>query len=111
MKKIITIGLRIVGILGGIILLIGVGGYLYLRVNAPHLITIARNIEEETVTIPLEELDGAIFVQGMNACENLYVDSESMRVYVSDLAGSIHLLDGDRLVVGIRTKSQFVTWG
>ena len=47
------------------------------------------------MTIPLEELDGAIFVQGMNACENLHVDSESMRVYVSDLAGSIHLLDGE----------------
>ena len=95
MKKITTIGLRIVGILGGIVLLIGVGGYLYLRVNAPHFLEIAHNIEEEIVTIPLEELDGAVFVQGMNACENLNVDPESMRVYVSDLGGSIHLLDGE----------------
>ncbi|MEA3434893.1 MAG: SMP-30/gluconolactonase/LRE family protein [Thermodesulfobacteriota bacterium] len=95
MKKITMIGLRIVGILGGTVLLIGVGGYLYLRVKAPHFITIARNIEEDTVTISLEELDRAVFVQGMNACENLYVDKETMRVYVTDLGGSLHLLDGE----------------
>ncbi|MBN1382256.1 MAG: hypothetical protein JXA41_11315 [Deltaproteobacteria bacterium] len=95
MKKITTIGFRIVGVLGGIILLISVGGYLYLRVEAPHFITIARNIEEDTVTVALEELDRAVFVQGMNACENLYVDKQTMRVYVTDLGGFLHLLDGE----------------
>lgn len=95
MKKRTKRVLRVVGILGGIVLLIGVGVYLYLRVNAPQFVTIAHDIKEDTVKIALSELNGAVFVQGMNACENLYVDKGTMRVYVTDLGGFLHLLDGE----------------
>jgi sugar lactone lactonase YvrE len=95
MNKGAITGLRIVGILAGIAVLIGLGGYLYFRINSPHFLRIARDIEEATVTIALEELDEAILIEGMHACENLYLEQETMRVYVADLGGHIHLLDGE----------------
>ena len=95
MNKGAVTGLRIAGILAGIAVLIGLGGYLYIRINSPHFLRIARDIEEATVTIALEELDGANLIEGMHACENLYLEQETMRVYVADLGGHIHLLDGE----------------
>lgn len=48
-----------------------------------------------TVTVALEDIDRAVFVQGMNGCENLVVENDSLRIYVSDLDGYVHLVDGD----------------
>jgi hypothetical protein len=95
MKKGTRIGLRIVGLLAGIALLIGLGVAVYFRINSPHFFRIARDIEKATVRTALEELDGAILIEGMHACENLYLEQETMRVYVADLGGHIHLLDGE----------------
>jgi len=95
MKKGTRIGLRIVGLLAGIALLVGLGGVVYLRINSPHFFRIARDIETAMVRVALEELEGAILIEGMHACENLYLEQETMRVYVADLGGHIHLLDGE----------------
>ena len=45
MKKGTRIGLRIVGLLAGIALLVGLGGVVYLRINSPHFFRIARDVE------------------------------------------------------------------
>jgi sugar lactone lactonase YvrE len=95
MRKRTRIGLGIVGILAAIAVLIGLGAYLYFRINSPHFLRIARDIETATVRTSLEDLDGAILIEGMQACENLYLEQETMRVYVADLGGHIHLLDGE----------------
>lgn len=95
MKRTTTIGLRIIGVLVGIAVLLGLGGFIYMRINSPHFFRVARDIDEVTVKLALDDLDGAIFIDGMHACENLYVEQETMRVYVADLGGHIHLLDGE----------------
>ena len=53
------------------------------------------HLNVRTVKVALEDLDRAVFVQGMNGCENLLVESDSLRIYVSDLDGYVHLVDGD----------------
>ena len=53
------------------------------------------HLNVRTVKVALEDLDRAVFVQGMNGCENLIVDNDSLRIYVSDLDGYVHLVDGD----------------
>ena len=94
MKRVTRIGLRALGLLAGMAALIGLGGVIYLRMNSPHFFKMARDINEVTMKLALEDLEGAIFKDGMHACENLYVEQDSMRVYVADLGGHIHLLDG-----------------
>lgn len=94
MKRGVKIGLWIVAIVAVIVVLIGIGGYVYLRTSSPHLIRRARGVDERIVRVSLEELNNTRFVQGMQAGENLYLDTTSMRAYVTDLNGYVYLLDG-----------------
>jgi len=61
---------------------------------SPGLLQVARDVEEITVRAHLVDLRGAYLIEGMIAAENLYLDPSSQRVYATDLAGSIHLVDG-----------------
>jgi len=91
MKTGLWVVLVIVALLGAMC----VGGYVVMKWNFPHLLRFSKGIDERTVTVKLEELPGAVFIRGMTGSENLYLDDVSERVYVTDLHGTIHMLDGD----------------
>lgn len=95
MKRVTSRGLRILRLLAGMAVLLGLGGYIYVRTNSPHFFRTARDVNDVNVKLALDDLDRAIFIEGMHACEGLYVEQDSMRVYVTDLGGHIHLLDGE----------------
>jgi sugar lactone lactonase YvrE len=76
------------------ILVLGIGAYAYFRISSPHLLRRARGVDEQIIRATLEDLTEAVFIQGMHGAENLYLDQESQRVYVTDLQGYVHLLDG-----------------
>ncbi|MBN2401172.1 MAG: SMP-30/gluconolactonase/LRE family protein [Spirochaetes bacterium] len=69
------------------------GAYVYLKIKSPHLLRFSEGIKERTVRIRIGDTPSAVFIKGMNGCENLYPDDASMRVYVTDLQGYVHLLD------------------
>lgn len=46
-----------------------------------------------SISVSLDELPEARLISGMSGCENIYLDPDSQRVYVTSLAGAIHLLD------------------
>lgn len=54
-------------------------------------------IVDETLGSTLSSYTNAQFVDGMQGAENLYIDSSSneIRVYVSDLAGTLYLIEGN----------------
>lgn len=54
----------------------------------------ASHLQLRTVETSLEDFDRVVFIQGMSGCENLYVEKGSLRIYVSDLSGHVHLVDG-----------------
>jgi sugar lactone lactonase YvrE len=47
-----------------------------------------------TVEADLGNYRGVALVSGMNGCENLYLEQDSLRLYVTDLRGYIHLING-----------------
>jgi sugar lactone lactonase YvrE len=94
MKRIAKISLRILIIILVIIVISCIGMYFYLNISSPHLLRFSKDVNERTVSVLFESLPGAIFIKGMKGCENLYLDNTSQRVYVTDLNGYIHLLNG-----------------
>jgi len=44
--------------------------------------------------VDFDDLAGAVFVNVGRGCENLYLEPESLRIYVTDRRGNIHLVDG-----------------
>jgi sugar lactone lactonase YvrE len=78
-----------------VVLIVAVAGFfLYIRVSAPHLFRFSDDVREEIITVNFNQLKDAHFVEGMKGCENIYLDDASTRVYVNDLSGCVHLLDG-----------------
>jgi sugar lactone lactonase YvrE len=67
-------------------------GYVLIRIRAPQLLEFSKGIEELQVTVKLDSLGDARFVTGMNGCENVLVEKESLGVYISCLDGYIHYL-------------------
>lgn len=47
------------------------------------------------VNVAFEDLQDAVLISGMTGCENLYLDNDSMRAYVTDLSGYLHLVNGE----------------
>ena len=84
--------IKILAIIGFIILLILLIGYIFIRVKAPQLLEFSKGITEYRITVSLDSLDGAQFVTGMTGCENILPEKDSTGVYVSCLDGYIHYL-------------------
>lgn len=51
-------------------------------------------LKVRTVESDLGNHRGVVLVSGMKGCENLYLDQNSLRLYVTDLHGYIHLING-----------------
>jgi len=87
--------IKILAIIGFVILILLLAGYVFIRVRAPQLLEFSKGIAELRITVKLDSLDGARFITGMNGCENLLLKDSSKGVYVSCLDGNIHHLDTD----------------
>jgi sugar lactone lactonase YvrE len=87
--------LCVVMVIAAVLAVLCAGGVVYMKWSSPHLLRFSKGIDERTVTVKLAELPGAVFIKGMGGCENLYLDDASERVYVTDLHGTVHLLDGE----------------
>lgn len=85
---------RIIIIIVVVLIVAVVGVFLYVRVSAPHLFRFSDDVREEIITVNFNELKGAHFIEGMKGCENIFLDDTSSRVYVTDLSGYVHLLEG-----------------
>jgi sugar lactone lactonase YvrE len=55
---------------------------------------LSSGVAAETVTVDIGELAGVSLVEVGRGCENLYLVPDSPRLYVTDLRGYVHLLDG-----------------
>jgi len=88
--------IRILAIIGFVIMLILLAGYVFIRVKAPNLLEFSKGITEYRITVEIDSLAVAQFVTGMNGCENVMPESDSSGVYVSCLDGYIHYLSPDK---------------
>jgi sugar lactone lactonase YvrE len=88
--------IKILAIIGFLILIILLAGYIFIRVRVPQLLEFSKGIAEFRITIKLDSLDGARFITGMNGCENVFPEDDGSKgVYVSCLDGRIYYLDKD----------------
>lgn len=87
--------LRILSIIGALLIVIAIGAYVFLKIEAPHLLNFSKSIEEYRITVALDTLNGARFIDGMTGCENLVLADEGLGLYVSCLDGYLHYLDGN----------------
>ncbi|NIT35861.1 MAG: hypothetical protein GTN49_05075 [candidate division Zixibacteria bacterium] len=66
----------------------------YFFVVVPRVIYGSAGLKTKTVAVDFDDLAGAVFVKVGRGCENLYLEPESLRVYVTDRRGHVHLVDG-----------------
>jgi len=86
---------RILAILGTLLVIAVIAGYIFIKIRAPHLIRVSKGISDESVHLKMEDLGGVYFYKGMEGCENLYLDTASLKIWVTELSGHIALLEGD----------------
>jgi sugar lactone lactonase YvrE len=84
--------IKILAVIGFVVMLLMLAGYVFIRIRAPHLLEFSRGITEFRVTVKLDSLEGGQFVTGMKGCENILPEKDSTGVYVSCLDGNIHYL-------------------
>lgn len=78
----------------GVSALVIVAGLAYFFVVVPRIIYASAGIKTKTVAVDFDDLAGAVFVKVGRGCEDLYLEPESLRIYVTDRRGNIHLVDG-----------------
>lgn len=66
----------------------------YLLVVVPRIIYGSAGVEVRTVSVDFSDLDGAAVLEVGKGCENLYLEPASLKVYLTDCWGNVHLLDG-----------------
>jgi len=86
--------MKILAVAGFIVLLVILGGYVFLRVKAPHLLEFSEGIQEIRIEVELDSLANARFYPGMEGCENLALDPAGYGFFVTALNGSVYRLDG-----------------
>ena len=89
----IRLFMKILAVAGFVVLLLLLGGYLFVRLKAPHMLVFGENIQESRLEIELDSLKRARFIGGMSGCENLWLDPSSQAVFVTTLDGYIHFVD------------------
>jgi len=63
-------------------------------VVVPRIIYGSAGVKVKTVAVDFADLDGAVVVDVGKGCENVYLEPASLRAYVTDCWGNVHLLDG-----------------
>lgn len=57
--------------------------------------TSTEKVNKSEVNITLEEIEESRFIKGIIGAENICLDQDSMKVYISDISGNLTLIDGD----------------
>lgn len=57
--------------------------------------TSTEKVTKSVVNIALEEIEDSRFIKGITGAENICLDPDSMKVYISDISGYLTLLDGE----------------
>ena len=70
------------------------GGLLIAWLGSGGCAGLSSHLKVRTVEADLGNYRGVVLVSGMNGCENLYLDQDSLRLYVTDLHGYVHLING-----------------
>lgn len=60
-----------------------------------HFVRTGTISNEQEYVLHIDDLEGAVFYEGMEACENCWPDPDSNRLYVTSLGGHVYLLDGE----------------
>ena len=84
---------RVIAYIGISVTVILLVGYLILMIFSPHMLKFSSGIDVIHINTNLEELPGAAFISVPNGCENIYLDQNSEKIYVTTLEGYIYLLD------------------
>jgi hypothetical protein len=66
----------------------------YFFVVVPRVIYGSAGVKVKTVAVDFGDLDGAVVVDVGKGCENVYLEPASLRAYVTDCWGNVHLVDG-----------------
>jgi sugar lactone lactonase YvrE len=66
----------------------------YFLVVVPRIVYGSSGVKVKTVRADFGDLDGAFIVDVGKGCENLCLEPASLRVYVTDCWGNVHLVDG-----------------
>jgi sugar lactone lactonase YvrE len=90
----IRLVVKIFAITGAVVIILALFVFLFLKLRAPHLLEFSEGIEEHTVEVHLDSLEGARLITGMTGCENLALAEEGLSLYVTCLDGNIHYLNG-----------------
>ncbi|MCU0370143.1 MAG: SMP-30/gluconolactonase/LRE family protein [Bacteroidales bacterium] len=85
--------IRILAVIGFVVIFLLVAGFVFLRVQSPHMLEFSRGITEIRVTTELDSLEDARFITGMHGCENICLEEGPGGLFVSCLDGFIHYLD------------------
>jgi len=93
-RREIRITYRILAIIGTVIVLVVIAGYVFLRLNSPYLFSFSEEISETRIKIMQEDLPSLKFYGGLRGCENLLLDKNSMRFWVTDLEGYLTEYNG-----------------
>jgi hypothetical protein len=88
-KKEIKVAYRVVAIAGTVLVVVVIAAYIFLRLNSPYLFRFSDDIAEIRVKIKRADLPGLKFFGGLQGCENMLLDDNSMRVWVTDLTGNL----------------------
>ncbi len=66
----------------------------YFLIVVPRIIYGCAGVRTKTVAVDFGDLDGAVVVDVGTGCENLYLEPASLKLYVTDCWGNVHLVDG-----------------
>ncbi len=88
----VKILIKILAIIGALVFLLLLAGYIFIRIQVPQLLEFSKGIAEIRVTASLDSLEDARFITGMNGCENICLEDGTGGFYVSCLDGNIHYL-------------------
>lgn len=101
-KKEIRIIYRILAVLGTVIVIAVIAGYVFLRFNSPYLFRFSEDVAEKRVMLRQDEITGFFLHSGISGCENLLLDQNSLRFWVTGLDGNLTELNGpDRKSISI----------
>jgi hypothetical protein len=96
---------RIFAYAGTVLVILVIAGYILARVMVPHFFKFSKDIKSVTVEKSLEDLVTARFLEGFEGCENLWVDTASMKILLTDLSGHLYELNGmDRSSLQVTRK-------
>jgi sugar lactone lactonase YvrE len=86
--------IRIFAIIGFVVILLLLAGFIYLKIKVPQLLEFSKGITEINITVKADSLENSLFVEGMKGCENICLPADTRGFYISSLDGMLTFLSG-----------------